>query len=90
MPREDIRRHTIEQIREMNARGDYQPTRPDAPEFDGDEEFWAAAEKAATEKKAGSVQLSLDTTTVEYFKSTGPDHLDTMARVLNEHARKAS
>jgi hypothetical protein len=58
MPKEDIRRYTMEQIREMNRRGEFVPTPPDAPEYEPDEEFWQQLEAAAKARKAKAAAKS--------------------------------
>lgn len=51
MAKEDIRRYSMQQIKEMIAKGEYTPTPRDAAEFDGDKDFWKVIEEAAKAKK---------------------------------------
>ncbi len=90
MAKEDIRRYSLDEIRRMNERGDFAATDPEAPVFEGDDEFWAMVERGASAGGASLVQLELDPKTVEYFKRSGPDYRGRMAAILNEAARKAS
>ena len=47
------------QLERMAARGDYVPTRPDAPEIELNEDFWRHAKVVVSQGKT-SVQLRLD------------------------------
>ena len=44
MADEDTRRYSAAQLERMAARGDYVPSRADAPEIELDEDFWRDAE----------------------------------------------
>lgn len=91
MGEQGIKSFTLEQLQEMHHRGETRPTRPDAPEFNGDDEFWASAEQAILgEQSQSSVVLKLDRKTIDRFREAGPDYLERMAHVLEEYARKAS
>lgn len=43
MAKKDIRKYSMDGIKVMHKHGDYVPTRPDAPIFEIDEEFWKDA-----------------------------------------------
>lgn len=86
MAEEDIRRYTMEQIREMRARGEYVPTPDDAPEIELDEEFWKKAEEVVAQRRnKESVHLRLDPQVLAAFRADGPGHLTRMAEVLKAY-----
>lgn len=70
----------------MTAAGDYEPTRPDAPEVDLDEEFWRTA-RLVMPRETGktSVHLRVDTEVLEWFKRQGKGHLTRMNAVLRAY-----
>lgn len=86
MTKPDIRRYTIEQIREFNERGDYyhNPDAPEGPEL-GDE-FWknAVLREPLTSK---SVHLKLDPEVFEFFKQQGKGHITRMQNVLAAYVK---
>ena len=96
MPKEDLRRYTIEQIREMNRKGDVVPTAADAPEYEGDDAFWAALEETVKDEQAGIVKVAVKPETLAFFKSIPSSYASEMSRVLDDYAaaqakkRKAS
>jgi uncharacterized protein (DUF4415 family) len=87
MAGEDIRRYSIEQIGEMNARGDFHPPPPDAPEYELPEEFWEYAEKVVAERRRPrvSIHLRVKPDVLATFKAEGPGHLTRMAEVLEAY-----
>jgi uncharacterized protein (DUF4415 family) len=80
----DIKRYSLLEIEEMVARGDHVPTRPDAPEYEPDEEFWRNARIVAPPRKA-SVHLRVDQDVLAWFKAQGPRHLTRMNAVLRAY-----
>ena len=76
----------MEELREMNRRGDVVPTPPDAPEYDLDAETWALLETAAADRRAGIARLSVQPETLAYFYRTEADPLGQMAKILDEYA----
>ena len=93
MPKPDIRRYTLEQIREMNRNGEAQPTPPDAPLYALSEREQEAFRegKPLTLKDPRSiiVELELKPETLRAFERA-KDPSAAMAKVLDEAARKAS
>ncbi len=87
MAEEDIRRYSIEELREKNKRGAFKPAPVDAPTIDLDEEFWTQLE-GARPLPAGSevVELVLPQSTVEGFAQGNADYQTEMARVLDAYA----
>ena len=81
---EDIRRYSLAELEKMAARGDYTPTRPDAPEYELDEEFWQKARLVLPTGKK-SVHLRLDEDVLDWFKAQGPRHLTRMNAVLRAY-----
>jgi uncharacterized protein (DUF4415 family) len=88
MADDDTRRSSLEEIKQMRARGLTKKTPDDAPEIDLDEEFWrhAAIVGTATPQKT-SVHLRLDPETFAFFRAGGKGHLTRMAKVLTAYAR---
>lgn len=82
---EDIRRYSLAELKEMVARGDYTPTRPDAPEYELDEEFWRNARLSLPSRKKKSVHLRVDEDVLAWFKTQGPGHLTRMNAVLRAY-----
>jgi uncharacterized protein (DUF4415 family) len=80
----DIKRYSLLEIEEMVARGDHVSTRPDAPEYEPDEEFWRNARIVAPPRKA-SVHLRVDQDVLAWFKAQGPGHLTRMNAVLRAY-----
>lgn len=86
MAKTDTVRVSLDEIRAANERGDYQPTRPDAPELVLDAAFWEQAEQVGKAPKKTSVHLRLDPATAEFFRRSGKGHLTRMAKVLKAYA----
>jgi uncharacterized protein (DUF4415 family) len=68
----------------MAARGDYVPTRADAPELELDEDFWRHAKVVLPPGKT-SVRLRLDKDVLAWFKAQGRGHLTRMNAVLRAY-----
>jgi uncharacterized protein (DUF4415 family) len=83
MAGEDIRRYSLDELKEMRARGETY-TRPDAPEYELDEEFWQKARVVLPNRKK-SVHLRLDEDVLDWFKAQGPRHLTRMNAVLRAY-----
>jgi uncharacterized protein (DUF4415 family) len=80
--REDIRRYSLDELRKMHDRGEYVPTRPDAPEIELDEEFWRNARLVMPSSRKKSVHLRVDADVLDWFRQQGPGHLTRMNAVL--------
>jgi uncharacterized protein (DUF4415 family) len=83
MGKEDIRRYSLDELKAMRERGETY-TRPDAPEYEPDEEFWRNARIVAPPRKA-SVHLRVDQDVLAWFKAQGPRHLTRMNAVLRAY-----
>jgi len=85
-----IRTVTFEEIKEMRARGEIHPPRPDAPEYDMPEGFWDSATLQAPLVKS-TISMRVDPDILEFFKSQGAGHLTRMHAVLRAYvdAQKA-
>ncbi len=59
MADDDTRHYSAAQLERMAARGDYVPTRADAPEIELDEDFWRHAHAVTLTDKT-SVRMHLD------------------------------
>lgn len=87
MAKEDLKRYTMEEIRELNRRGEFRSIPPDAPLVDFDEEFWQELEQHFVPRQVKtSVHLRLDPNVVAAFRADGPGHLTRMANVLKAYA----
>jgi uncharacterized protein (DUF4415 family) len=81
-PKEDIRQYSMDEIKEMIARGEDQ-TRDDAPVYEVDEDFWKNAYVVRPgDKPKTSVHLRLDPEVFDWFKAQGKGHLTHMSAVL--------
>jgi len=82
----DIRRATLDEIRQMNERGELHDSSnaPEGPEL-GDE-FWANA--VLTEPLGRtSVHLKLEDEVFDFFKSQGKGHITRMQDVLKAYVK---
>ena len=68
----------------MAARGDYVPTRADAPEIELDEDIWRHAQVVVPPGKT-SVHLRVDADVLAWFKAQGRGHLTRMNAVLRAY-----
>jgi uncharacterized protein (DUF4415 family) len=68
----------------MVGRGDYVPTRPDAPELELNEAFWRRARVVVPPGKK-SVHLRVDTDVLAWFKAQGRGYLTRMNAVLRSY-----
>lgn len=86
MAKEDIRRYTLDEIKQLNREGRYVPTRPDAPEYELDEEFWENARIVfpAPEGK-DAVKLRIDRDVLAFFKAGGKGYQTRMNAVLRAY-----
>src|ERR1700751_4277961 len=87
MANDDTRRFSLDEIKQMKARGLTKRTPPDAPEIELDEDFWrnAAIVDTAPPRKT-SVHLRVDPETFAFFRAGGKGHLTRMAKVLKAYA----
>lgn len=83
MAGEDIRRYSLDELRAMLERGETY-TRPDAPEYELDEEFWQKA-RLVVPPGEKSVHLRVDQDVLAWFKAQGPRHLTRMNAVLRAY-----
>ena len=84
MADEDTRHYSAAELERMAARGDYVPTRADAPEIELDEDFWRDAKVVLPPGKT-SVHLRLDKDVLAWFKAQGRGHLTRMNAVLRAY-----
>lgn len=84
MEKEDIRQYSLDDLKKRTSRGDYVPTRPDAPVMELDDDFWSNAQVIMPEGKA-SVHLRVDADVLEWFRSQGRGHLTRMNAVLRSY-----
>jgi uncharacterized protein (DUF4415 family) len=87
MANDDTRRSSLDEIKQMKAKGLTKATPADAPEIELNEDFWrnAAIADTATPRKT-SVHLRVDPETFEFFRAGGKGHLTRMSKVLKAYA----
>lgn len=66
----------------MRERGDYIPTRKDAPTIEPDASFWEQARIVMPPPAKASVHLGVDADVLAWFKAQGKGHLTRMNAVL--------
>jgi len=87
MANDDTRRSSLDEIRQMKAKGLTRTTPADAPEIELNEDFWRNAmivDTAPPHKT--SVHLRVDPKTFAFFRAGGKGHLTRMAKVLKAYA----
>lgn len=79
-----IRRASLNEIREMDRRGElyHDPNAPEGPDLGPD--FWANA-KIVEPKGTTSVHLKVEADVFDYFKQGGKGHLTRMQNVLKAY-----
>ena len=82
MARKDTRQYSLENLKAMRERGDYVPTKPEAPTAEIGEEFWQNAHVVMPPGRA-SVHLRIDSDVLEWFKAQPLD----WQREINNAAR---
>ena len=86
MAEKDIRRYSRDDLERMAERGDYKPSRADAPEIELDEDFWRNARIVMPDAKGKtSVHLRIDADVLEWFRRQGKGHLTRMNAVLRAY-----
>ncbi len=83
MAKEDIRQYSMDELVAMRERGETE-TRPDAPSFAVDEEFWANA-RLVEPKAKETISMGMDRDMLEWFRSQGRGHLTRMHTVLRSY-----
>ena len=81
MAERDIRRCSAAELERTAARGDYEPTRADAPEIELGEDFWRHAKVVVPPGKT-SVHLRVDADVLAWFKAQRRGDLTRMNAVL--------
>lgn len=80
----DTKHASLDDIRQMHARGEIKPPAPGTPEYDLPDEFWARAAAVYPERKT-PVSLRVEADVLEWFKAQGPGHLTRMQSVLRAY-----
>lgn len=85
MEKENIKNASLNDLREMQKRGDlyHNANAPESKELLG-KDFWATAEVRTPEPKK-SVHLRVDADVLEFFKKDGKGHLTRMNTVLRRY-----
>jgi uncharacterized protein (DUF4415 family) len=88
MADDDTRRFSLDEIKQMRAKGQTKATPADAPEIELDEDFWRNAMIVDTAPaRKTDVHLRVDPETFEFFRAAGKGHLTRMAKVLKAYAQ---
>lgn len=84
MARNATKRYSPGELEETVARGDYVPTRKNAPEIEPDENFWRNAHVVMPPGKK-SVHLRVDADVLAWFRAHGRGYLTRMNAVLRSY-----
>ncbi len=77
----DTKQYSAETLKAERAAGKTR-TRPDAPTYPADEDFWCDARVVMPAPNKASVHLRLDADVLEWFRAQGRGHLSRMNAVL--------
>ncbi len=77
----DTKQYSLAELKERRRQGKTK-TRPDAPEYAVEPEFWATARVVMPPPGKASVHLRLDADVLEWFRAQGKGHLSRMNAVL--------
>lgn len=85
MPKPDIRRASLEEIIQMDERGELyrNPSAPEGPDLPDD--FWETA--VWVEPARRSVHLKLDAEVFDFFQRGGKGHITRMQNVLKAYVK---
>ena len=81
MAKDDIRKYSLDELREMRDRGETK-TSPDAPLFEPDAAFWENARVVMPPPGKSSIHLRVDSDVLQWFREQGRGHLSRMNSVL--------
>lgn len=81
---EKLKRATLDDLLEMQRRGEIAETHADAPTFSVPEGFWEGAVPFGDFEKT-SIHLRIDSDVLDWFKAQGPGHLTRMNAVLRSY-----
>jgi uncharacterized protein (DUF4415 family) len=81
MVENDTKQFSLEELKERRRQGKTK-TRPDAPKYAIEPEFWASARVVMPPPGKASVHLRLDADVLEWFREQGKGHLSRMNAVL--------
>ncbi len=86
MAKKNITQYSQEELRKLNAEGDFSKTRPDAPEYELDDSFWDNAQIVfpLVEGKE-PVKLRIDRDVLAFFKAQGKGYQTRMNAVLRAY-----
>ncbi len=81
----DIRKYSLAELRAMRERGDFVPTRPDAPEVEIDEAFWENARVVRASRPKVHTGLRIDADVLDWFKAQGRRYQSRINAVLRAY-----
>jgi uncharacterized protein (DUF4415 family) len=88
MEKDDIKRYSLDEIREMVRRGEDRSDRERLARESGielDEDFWKAAKLVMPPPKKKSIHLRVDSDVLEWFRSQGRGYLSRMNAILRAY-----
>jgi uncharacterized protein (DUF4415 family) len=86
MANKDIKQYSLEELKDMVARCDYVPTRPDAPRYPVDESFWENARVVLPDGRPKvHTGIRLDADMLDWFKSQGKGWQSRINAVLRSY-----
>jgi uncharacterized protein (DUF4415 family) len=85
MAKSDIRRYSADELKAIKDRGNYVPTRKDAPEPEIDEAFWEKARVVTTPQRKVHTGIRLDADVLVWFRSQGKGWQTRMNAVLRSY-----
>lgn len=83
MAEDDIRRYSLDELQAMRERGESR-TRPDAPAFELDEDFWRNARVVRPTRKVHT-GIRIDADVLDWFRAQGKGFQSHMNAVLRAY-----
>lgn len=86
MAKEDTRQFSREELKQLNKKGQYTRTRPDAPEYELDDDFWDNAQIVFPSLEGkDAVKLRLDRDVLSFFRSQSKGYQTRINAVLRAY-----
>lgn len=76
--------YSMDELIVLRDRGDYAPTKDDAPVVEPDDTFWENA-RIVTPRTKATVSMRIDPDVLEWFKAQGEGHVTRMHAVLRSY-----
>lgn len=82
---DDIRQYSPDDLKRIKDKGDYVPTRKDAPAYAVDEEFWDTAHVVMPPPHKVHTGIRFDADMLDWFKSQGKGWQTRMNAILRSY-----